>query len=162
LPRLATVFPSIRSHRFTLVNSVVQDTCTGLSAKHRASQPELTWLNSRLTLSPLQAACCALGLSPPVRAPGSRNANAGDQKFRCLRRSRVSKFPPECVPQMLARRVRGSGGDNPRAQQVACKNSGYHHYDQLAAARACKGHRQHRAQLAKHAASKGKPHIAYT
>ncbi len=70
-------------------------------------------------LSPLQVACCAVGLSPPIRTSGSRNANAGDQKFRCLSRRRVSKFPPECVPQMLARRARGSGGDSPTAQQVA-------------------------------------------
>jgi hypothetical protein len=44
--------------------------------------------------SPLQAACCAVGLSPPIRTSGSKNANAGDQEFRCLSACARLVIPP--------------------------------------------------------------------
>jgi hypothetical protein len=37
------------------------------------------------------------------------------------RKARGSLFPPECVPQMLGRCARGSGGDRAAPQPGACK-----------------------------------------
>ena len=53
--------------------------------------------------SPVQVTGCGAALSPPIRTSGSRNANAGEKKFRCLSAKREARYFPRnayrrCLP----------------------------------------------------------------